>query len=340
MTPPPHRVEPLEVEVGSDAGLGSGVIMRGWIRGPDVPEPRAPVVYCLAGGMCSTGYFDLHIAGHDGYSMAEHLAANGIVVVALDHPGVGASDPVEDLFTITPTILAAAHAVAVRQVVGRLAQGTLVPGWRAPSRPFVVGLGHSMGAMIAGVVQARHQSFDALALLGHGTGLPALLTDDERAVSGPDLRSMEDRIAQLARLRFESTSGRRRRAATGSFFTDDVTSDVRAGFRSQMVPLLYTCGLTSMIPGATGAEKARVEAPTFFAFGDHDLTDDYVGAIAQYPSLTDVAMLILSPSGHCHNQSLNRRHLGDRLLAWTATVAPSATARVAPQSSAPAPTPR
>jgi pimeloyl-ACP methyl ester carboxylesterase len=298
--------------------------MRGWIRFPEKPANRTPLVYCLAGGNCSTGYFDLGVDGHDGYSMAEHLAAGGAMVVALDHPGVGASDPIEDLFTVTPTLVAAAHDRALQQILDRLTTSALVTGWEATDKPFVVGLGHSMGAMLAGIIQARHGSFAALALLGHGSGLPELLTDDELAVSGEDLASIEGDIARLARLHFDPEIRRRRGTVPrGSFFADDVPPEVRAAFRGQTVPLLYTCGLTSMIPRATSAERAAVNVPTFFAFGDQDLTTDYMGTIADYHSLTDLAVLVLGQSGHCHNQSSGRRLLWDRLLSWMDGVGPS-----------------
>ena len=55
-------------------------------------------MFCYAGGGCSTGYFDLQVEGLDGYSMADAFARRGSVVVAVDHPGIGVSDKVADLF--------------------------------------------------------------------------------------------------------------------------------------------------------------------------------------------------------------------------------------------------
>jgi pimeloyl-ACP methyl ester carboxylesterase len=336
---PACRIEPIEVEVGPFVGLESPITMRGWIRLPRQPGPRTALVYCLAGGSCSTGYFDLDVAGHDNYSMAEHFATRGAMVIALDHPGVGGSDPIEDLYTVTPTSVAAAHDMALRHILDQLTAGDLVSGWEVLDRPFVVGLGHSMGAMLAGIIQARHDSFDALALLGHGSGLPELLTDDELNVSGDDLLSVEHEITRLARLRFDpQTRHRRGGVPRGTFFADDVPVEVRAAFRNQRVPLLYTCGLTSMIPRVTWAERAAIEVPTLFAFGDQDLTADFIGTIVDYRSLTDLTMLVLSPSGHCHNQSSSRKHLWDRLLTWIDSLRQSAVLRVELRPAASVPT--
>ncbi|MHB1775808.1 MAG: alpha/beta fold hydrolase [Acidimicrobiales bacterium] len=317
---------PLEVPVGPVEGTGAGpAVLRGFVRSGPPRRGVTPVLYCLAGGGCGTGYFDLEVAGTAGYSMAEHAAAAGAVVVALDHLGVGASDAVDDLFTVTPTVLAACHHRAGSEVVGRLAAGELAEDLPAIERPLVVGLGHSMGGMLAAVQQARHRSFGALVLLGTGgSGLPEVLTDDERAVAGPDLESVEAEIARLARLRFAPGSTvERRPPRLGTFFTDDVPAPVREAFARQAVPLLPVCALTSMIPGSAHAERAAVDVPLFLGFGDHDLLDDYLGALAQYRSVTDAALFVLAGSGHCHHQASGRRRLWDRLLAWVDTLAGS-----------------
>lgn len=47
--------------------------------------PADTVVFCYPGGGYGRGYFDLHPNGAAGYSQAEHHAAEGCVVVAVDH---------------------------------------------------------------------------------------------------------------------------------------------------------------------------------------------------------------------------------------------------------------
>lgn len=332
---PVERPIPVEVDVGPVPGARRAVL-RGWVRagsrrpgaasspGPTAGTEATPVVYCLAGGGCGTAYFDLQVKGHPGYSMAEHLAARDVVVVALDHLGIGSSDPVEDLFAVTPTVLAACHHRAVEEVLGRLRTGRLASGMAPVERPFAVGLGHSMGGMLAVVQQARHRSFDALVLLGTGgSGLPEVLTEEERSLAGPDLASIEDEIVRLARVRFApgSTVGRRK-PRLGGFFTDDVPAAVREAFARHAVPLLPVGGLASMIPFSTHCERAAVTVPIFLGFGDHDLLDDYLGNLGQYRSLTDVALFVLPGSGHCHNQAAGRHRLWDRIVAWIDALLP------------------
>jgi pimeloyl-ACP methyl ester carboxylesterase len=315
----------VQTAVEFDSGLGPigrPVSVRGWVKGPADPAARTGIVlYCLAGGGCSTNYFDTHVPGFEGYSMADHLVARGTIVLAVDHPGIGASDPVGDLFSLTPTIVAGAHCQVVEQVRDRLASGALLPGYPPVDGAFVIGVGHSMGGLLAAVVQAQHGSFDALALLGHGSGLPDQLTADELAVSGAQLGEVEGRIEALARRRFDPANrAARRPLQKGAFFTASVPTEVRAEFAATSVPLLYTCGLTSMIPGATRSERARIDVPTFFGFGDHDLIDDYLDCVAQFRSLRDATVFVLEDSGHCHNQASGRRLLWDRIHDWTAIV--------------------
>lgn len=317
----PQRM-PIVVDVAPIIGADRPISMRGWAMAPTAPGPgRTPVVYCQAGGGCSTDYFDLHVPGAEDYSMAAHLAERGAVVVAVDHLGLGESDPF-DLFAVTPTLLARCHDHIARELLGRARGGRLVPDLPALEDPLLVGLGHSMGAMLTSAQQGLHRTFDALVLLGHGgSGLPEVLTADELAVEGPDLAAIEGRIVELARVRFAADSTvPRRRPARGAFFTDDVPPEVREAFAAVAVPTLPIGGLTAMIPHSTHAEKARVDAPTFLGFGDHDLVDDYVGTIAQFPALTDLCLFVLPESGHCQNQARHRTLLWDRVLDWLRSV--------------------
>jgi pimeloyl-ACP methyl ester carboxylesterase len=269
------------------------------------------VLVCLAGGTCTTAYFDLRVPGAPGYSMAEHLAARGFTVVAFDHLGLGASEEVDDLYAVTPTVAARAQADAIRHVLDRY------DGLPA------IGIGHSMGGMLLTVLQHDHAVFDAIAVLGHGgDGLPEVLSDDEAAlrVDRP-YAEVEDDIEALARLRFAPDSPvPKKRPTKGPFLLPDVPDAVREAFVAQQVSNLFACGLTSMIPGATDHHKAGVDVPMFLAFGDHDLTDDYEGARAKYPHAAASELFLLENSGHCHNQATSRVQLWDALANWVTLV--------------------
>lgn len=311
----------LEIDVSEQLESREPIVMRGWAVGPAAAPERSPVLFCYAGGGCSTSYFDLQVEGLDGYSMADAFARRGAVVVAMDHPGIGASDKVADLFALTPSLVAGCHAHVVQTVVDALSAGALRPLPPITS-PFVVGLGHSMGGLLVTAQQAHHGSFDSLILAGHsGMGLPEVLTNDELTVTGSDLKSTEEQICSLARLRFAANSSvPRKQPAHGTFFASDVPAAVRQAFADQAVPLLPSCGLTSMIPDSARAERATIAVPIFLAFGDDDLVTDYAESLAQYRSVTDATLYVLGHSGHCHNQASGRHVLWARMLDWLGSV--------------------
>jgi pimeloyl-ACP methyl ester carboxylesterase len=316
-----HTKIPLEVAVGDILGSDRPLSIRGWARLPgSEPGPIRALVYCLAGGGCATPYFDLQVEGFDGYSMAEYFCDRGAVVVAFDHPGIGDSDPVADPFAITPSLVAKCHDRAVREVGERLAAGTLAPEVAAVVEPMVVGLGHSMGGLIAVVAQGLCQSFDALVVLGHsGTGMPEVLTEAELQVTTgmADVLEIEEKIQMLARVRFAVPSEvPRKQPGRGAFFADDVPKEVQQAFARAGVPLLFTCGLTAMIPNSAGTQAASIEVPVFLGFGDHDFTADRYRSMSLFRSASYSSVYLLAESGHCHNQASSRAQLWGRLLDW------------------------
>ncbi|MDQ1384611.1 MAG: hypothetical protein QOG65_1990 [Actinomycetota bacterium] len=315
--------ETLTADVSPAVPIEGDHVLGGWVCAPDAFDPGAPrtVVFCLAGGRCTTSYFDLDVRGLDGYSMARHLAARGFVVVALDHLGLGASSPLDDICIVTPQVAAATHDHAVRAIADRLRTGTLVDGLPAFVPNALVGLGHSMGGMVIVAEQAEHGTFHAIVVLGHsGDGTWEALTDDERLLMEVAPEDRELAMVELARVRARGLPPETaRRAPPGSFFNTDVPRAVKGAFGAQRSELLYSCALSTMIPGHTDAEKAAIEVPVFLAFGDHDLTDDYEGNAARYASSSDVTLFVLRDSAHCHNQASSRAELWDRVAHWITT---------------------
>ena len=314
----------VEVDVSAVVPFDGDAVVRGWVRAPaEIGAASRPVVLvCFPGGSCTTGYFDLDVPGHAGYSMAEFFVDRGVIVAAFDHLGIGDSGTVDDIFAITPWIAAEADDIATRVVLDGLRGGTLAPGLPPLPDLFAIGVGHSMGGMLSTVQQARHRTYDALIGLGHGgDGLPGFLTPDELALADRPLADTASSIAECARTRFATpTAIDNKRAEPNSFFAPDVPSAVKAAFAEQRTQLLYTCGLTSMIPGSTDAEKAAVDVPLLLAYGDGDLTRNFTGAFARYERASDATLFVLRDSAHCHNQATTRAVLWDRMDRWIRSV--------------------
>jgi pimeloyl-ACP methyl ester carboxylesterase len=281
----------------------------------------APVVlFCLPGGAMNRAYFDLQ--GEGGFSFAAHLTARGFIVVTLDHLGIGDSSRPRDGFALTPDVLTAANARAMDVIGAELRAGgfTGAPLTRFSS----VGLGHSMGAMLTAMQQARYGGHAALVLLGFSTrGLAAALTPEELSFAG-DPQGTRENLVRLARLRSPEAYPEVPRSAQGRELFAGETADRRgvealARARSQ---LLLTAGLFSMIPGSCSPECAAVQVPVLLAFGDRDMAGPPHQVPANYSASQDVTLLLLPQTGHAHFLFPSRTHLFERTAQWCETLLP------------------
>jgi len=289
----------LRVDVGDVAPAGVHEVVADVFE-PESIAARPVVCCCLPGGGMSRGYFDLRVPAELGnFSMARHLVDRGFVVVTLDPPAVGDSDTPDDGYTLTPDVVAAVDARAFEQVVAQWPDA------------FRVGVGHSAGALLTVVQQARHGTYHALGLLGYGNGGHErfALTSEEREQAGG--------IVELTRERF----GRplpRGSTATSDFLLGgmDVPSDALDALGSVKSCLLAVVGLVSMIPGSTAAEMAAVDVPVFLGLGEHDIAGDPHGIPAFFTGTNDVTLFVLPGTGHNHNVAPAREVLWDRLATW------------------------
>ena len=131
-----------------------------------VPQP----VLVLAGRIDRARYWDMHIAGYPGYSFAEHVTAHGFAVVGADRLGVGASSKPADGDEVDFDTMSAAAASFVEQVRASLADGSPEFGGTPLPEIRIIGVGHSLGACLTVVTQARHRCYDAVAVLGFTHG--------------------------------------------------------------------------------------------------------------------------------------------------------------------------
>ena len=309
----------VEVDVSDVVPLPGQHVVRGVLLAPSTPTPlpRHPLVWCcLPGGSCTSGYFDLEVDGDDtSYSMAAHLADAGCVVLALDHLGTGASSPVGDNFIVTPEVLAAASHAAFTALLRRLQEGSLNPELEPVGEPLPIGLGHSMGAMIAIIGQARYGTYRALVNLGGGgAGLPDHLHDPGWATW--DLARLRSSLVELARQQFNGAERQRAGDRRGIFHASDVPAPVLAAFRAQLTTLLPSCALASLPPSFSDPERGEVAVPLFLGFGEHDLAQVPHESVSRFRSSPDITLVVLTGSGHCHNQAGNRQQLWDRMLDW------------------------
>ena len=306
------------VEVGELLpGEGALSVQADIYRPPRLRSPPT-ALFCLPGGALTRGYYDLqsdpapepaHSAA--GFSFARSLSARGFIVVTLDPLGVGGSSRPRNGFELTPDVLTEANAVAVDRICRDLA----LPDLRT------IGVGHSMGAMLTAMHQARECRHAGLMLFGYSTrGLAPALSPEEAAFAD-DPAGTRQNVVRLARARsrepypeINSSQGR------GLFACKGADRRGVEALQSARTELLITAGLFSMIPGSSAPECARLDIPIFLAVGDQDIAGPPHEIPASFPAAPDVTLLVLPATGHCHFLFASRRHLFARASDWLETV--------------------
>ena len=110
---------------------------------------RRPVLCCLPGGSLSRRYHDLELDGDRSYSFAEFMAARGFASLLFDHLGTGESSRPDGPAALDPDRIAAANQAALARALARLRAGGAEPGLPPLAAPATIGVGHSMGSMVA-----------------------------------------------------------------------------------------------------------------------------------------------------------------------------------------------
>jgi pimeloyl-ACP methyl ester carboxylesterase len=219
---------------------------------------------------------------------------------------------------LTPEVVAAANAVVLGELVGRAATGSLVNGLRPLTVGPTVGVGHSMGAMLAIYQQSLHRSFDAIAPLGYGTIGPIINYSPEIGGDGVTLPSRESIMGPAAEGAFDAMPRADRSAADlrHHFYWDDVPADVIAADDLTNTDVPGVCGLLSVVPFIASDHAGRVMCPVFIGLGERDSTPDHHDEARAYYSSNDITLYLLPKSGHCHNTANTRHQLWDRLARW------------------------
>jgi len=281
----------------------------------------APLAFvCLPGGGMNRRYFDLGPDNDPSFSFARTMAAQGMLVVTIDHLGIGESSKPADGFALTPEVLATANAAATRQIVEGLRQGSLIadlpllPGLRT------IGVGHSMGAMLTVLQQARDPAHLALVLLGFSNnGLIKYLAEPAHALIGaPHL--VPQQIEAIARQIHAESYQQLRPSPEGNamFYGHAADPDGVAALKAARDLLLVVPGLQSMIPGSIAPQSAAIEVPIFLGLGDQDIAGPTHAIPAMFPASCDISLLVLPETGHCQFIFPSRAALFARILGWAA----------------------
>lgn len=320
-------------EYGASLRVESGVDLPGFpsariavdVHTPDFRSLRSPpvVLICLPGGGMNRRYFDLMPAdGDHSFSFARQMSARGFIVVTLDHLGIGDSDRPEDGYLLTPELLARANAQATDAVLRRLREGSLVPGIPRLPHLLSLGVGHSMGAMMTVLQQARAHQHAGIMLLGFSTrGLPEYLSPEARELA-KDCVAVRARLPELAKKMFVESYPVIKPSPQASGIYAGGNADPRAveALKAARGPLLPVPAFLSMLPGNVAPEAAAIDVPLFLGLGERDMAGPTHLIPAAFPKSRDVTLHILREAGHSHFLFPTRDGLFERLSLWARAV--------------------
>lgn len=311
--------EHTRVEWRAEVSSGWSLAATVHLPRPDQLPERPILLICLPGSGYNRHYYDLR---EPGYSEAEQHVAAGMIVVALDALGVGESSlptPHES----DKAAVARTTSEAVEQMREALCSGTLCKGFPAIERPVTIGIGQSMSGYIIASTQARHRTFDGIAILGASmieVTMPGL--DGQAPVTAPEGLSGEEAALFL----LENTDWK------FVFHWEDVPqhiidADMRGGlpvrrtapyWGSMTAPGMIK---TTTVPNSMADEAARIDVPVLVAMGERDVTKDPLEELAAFPRAQDRAAFVVPRMAHMHNFAGTRRLLWSRIESFARQVA-------------------
>ena len=342
---PTSVVAPAELvlDVSSSVPFGESIRLAGTVHLPDraAGAPRALLI-CWSGGSYARAYWDMQIPGHEGYSFADHMRSQGYLVVAVDHLGVGASSKPAEGDRVDFDTVSAAAAAFVEQVSDLLAEGAPeLGGTPRPDIP-IIGVGHSLGACLTAVTQARHRCYDAVALLGFTHGQKDMAVSAVNAASGDAGPGAEgdarrQTAVEQARAFFAGTWDDvycfAPRAPNHAWLhRPDVPEEVIAADDAIAVRWPRECYVQALMAGYSAEFADQIDCSIFLGFGDHDVPPTPHDDVGFYTRSRDVTLYVLPNAAHCHNFAGTRTQLWDRIGLWAGGLAKSSPTAVSAPS--------
>ncbi|MCJ2179299.1 hypothetical protein [Novosphingobium album (ex Hu et al. 2023)] len=330
----------LAIDVSDAVGLGMPARIAATVV---LPEPEAlpdQAVVCVAlpSSSYARGYYTCDLPGAGSGAQAAFHVERGWIVAALDWLGcddASGLDP-EDLGYAALT--AAAHA-AQAEILLRLENGVLAPGYPPVGRPCVIGIGQSLGGGLLIYQQARHGSFDGIGVLGFSAirSHPATPPGGEPVVVAwyPRDAGLEECREPLNAAALSGSQSAQEQAAweavAWGFHYDDVPAEVveqdlahyegiaRGIDPDAPLPPWYArrtpqrAARSSLTPGVVASEAASVTVPVLAAMGVRDLVPDPRSEPRAFASARSVDLFVCPRMGHMHNMAGTRALLWERI---------------------------
>jgi len=333
----------LTIDVTSAANLGepAHVAVRVVLPDPAAMAPRPVVCFGKPGGGYSKGYYTEDLPGPAKGAQAAWHAARGWIFVAIDHLGVGDSSlHSPEKLPFVPVV--AGNNAAEQEVLRRLAEGTLAPGFPKVANPLKLGIGQSMGGYATILQQGRYHGYDGIGVLGYSAihTHPPVRPGEPPIVKPLIPRDPFAPTGELVVLNAEQVA-----AAPGSdedgprmawgFHWDDVPADLQKmdllrfqqsriarNTRSDDCPAWGSdtfpgvmAGQT-LCPGAVTPEAAAVRVPVLCAMGERDVIADPWAEPRAFKCSPSVDLFVCPRMGHMHNFASTRELFWAKIDLW------------------------
>ena len=292
---PIDHIIDLRIDVETDNEVLGRQTIAAWLLIPPSRKTNNLFV-CLSGGGFSKRYFHSQFSGYRNYSFGHWMAEHGCAVLAIDHLGMGESAKPDVVEHLTKEVIARCHDRVVGEVLARMDEGE----WLTQKPEHILGIGHSMGAMVLIAQQAAYSTYDGIAVLGWtNIGVTDVDTDA--------LSFLAQNVGYLPS---------DRKMMRSMFHMEDVPLDVieQDDVVAELTP--SPLAIDALKPGIVANQAAQITKPVFLCFGERDISPDPDAEAAFYKSAPSVEFVRLENSAHNHNFSSVRTKLWRRLLEW------------------------
>jgi pimeloyl-ACP methyl ester carboxylesterase len=281
----------MMLDISSASGLGEPTHIAATLHMPDdLQQSRLHLIFALHGGGYSRIYWHPLFAD-DSYSFARWFTGQGKAILAIDMLGMGQSSKPEPESRLSPAIIAAAHADALRQVIAKL------------DRPLnVTGIGHSMGGMMIIAHAADHLALDRVAVVGWANE-PMILGDT-------DVATLQ---AGLIPSGYLPTP---REAMRKLFYWPDVPMELIAADEAHASTTPACLGRAALTPGIMHSAAAKIQVPVLVVQSVIDTSPAPEKEPAYFSSAPSVDLQILENAAHCQNFAGNRAAHWAALNSW------------------------
>jgi pimeloyl-ACP methyl ester carboxylesterase len=299
------RLCELEIDATARIGWPTPLHTSALVVVPSSLEVLQPcVIFAYPGGTHSKEYYDMHVPGFEGYSMAEYFAQRGYIFVACDPLGVGASSDPGAGEEVTRRVFVDGNHATVVGVMELLHRGKLIDGLAAQPAAITLGLGTSMGAMLLIEQQAVHRSFDGITVMGY-SAMQTQLRVPPAGWSPPSAYSDHPNRDLFYTLYWDDTPPAIIAADQALSVVPPVAA-VREGGGYK----------AAMDRGCVADAAAAIDVPILIALGERDTCPDPHTEVTAYSKATDVALFVVPRAGHAPSVANTRGLLWSRIDSW------------------------